>query len=144
VTINPDLTIPGHPNAFVIGDLASLVLEEGGRPLPGVAQVAIQEGRWAAANLVRTIAGETLQPFEYHDKGNMATIGRHRAIAEISGRQMTGFPAWIAWLFIHILYLIGFRNRLVVLVQWMWAYFTYQRGARLITVTGYQRESDQQ
>lgn len=143
VTVNPDLTVPGHPNVFVIGDLASLVVEEGGRPLPGVAQVAIQEGKWAAASLARATAGEPMTPFKYMDKGNMATIGRHRAIAEIGGQQLSGFPAWIAWLFIHILYLIGFRNRLVVLLQWMWAYFTYQRGARLITVTGYQRESEQ-
>jgi NADH dehydrogenase len=141
VAVEPDLTLPDHPEIFVIGDLASLAGTDG-KPLPGVAQVAIQQGRWAAANIRRAIRGETMQPFHYRDYGNMATIGRNRAIADIRGLKLTGLPAWMAWLFIHIMYLIGFRNRLVVFVQWMWAYFTFQRGARLITMTGYQREHE--
>lgn len=139
VEITPELTIPGHPTAFVIGDLA-LLKGKDDKPLPGVAQVAIQEGSWAAANVLRDVAEQSMKPFHYRDYGNMATIGRNRAIADINGRRLTGFPAWVAWLFIHVMYLIGFRNRLVVMLQWMWAYFTFQRGARLITVTGYERE----
>ncbi|MEA2515772.1 MAG: hypothetical protein QOJ59_5261, partial [Thermomicrobiales bacterium] len=103
-------------------------------------QVAIQQGRWATQNVLRAQANEPMQPFHYRDYGNMATIGRNRAIADIHGRRLSGFPAWVAWLFIHVMYLIGFRNRLVVMLQWMWAYFTFQRGARLITVTGYRRD----
>jgi NADH dehydrogenase len=141
VPVEPDLTVPGHPEIFVIGDLASLSGSDG-KPLPGVAQVAIQEGKWAAANIRRALAGQPPQPFHYRDYGNMATIGRNRAIADIRGYKLWGFPAWVAWLFIHIMYLIGFRNRLVVFVQWMWAYFTFQRGARLITVTGYERHRE--
>jgi NADH dehydrogenase len=139
VPVEPDLTLPGHPEVFVVGDLASLAGADG-NPLPGVAQVAIQQGRWASANILRTIRGQAMQPFRYRDYGTMATIGRNHAIADIHGYRLAGFPAWVAWLFIHIMYLIGFRNRLVVLVQWTWAYFTFQRGARLITVTGYEPE----
>jgi NADH dehydrogenase len=139
VPVEPDLSITGHPEVFVVGDLASLTGADG-KPLPGVAQVAIQQGRWAAANVLRSLGGEPMQPFRYRDYGNMATIGRNRAIADIHGRRLSGFPAWVAWLFIHVMYLIGFRNRLVVMLQWMWAYFTFQRGARLITVTGYRRD----
>ncbi|MEA2582967.1 MAG: hypothetical protein QOF33_1052, partial [Thermomicrobiales bacterium] len=134
VPVEPDLSITGHPEVFVVGDLASLTGADG-KPLPGVAQVAIQQGRWAAANVLRSLGGEPMQPFRYRDYGNMATIGRNRAIADIHGRRLSGFPAWVAWLFIHVMYLIGFRNRLVVMLKWMWAYFTFQRGARLITVT---------
>jgi NADH dehydrogenase len=141
VPVEPDLTVPRHLEVFVVGDLASLSGGDG-KPLPGVAQVAIQEGRWAAANIRRALDGEPMQAFRYRDYGNMATIGRNRAIADIHGYTLSGFPAWVAWLFIHIMYLIGFRNRLVVLVQWMWAYFTFQRGARLITVTGHERERE--
>ncbi|HEY7033320.1 MAG TPA: NAD(P)/FAD-dependent oxidoreductase [Thermomicrobiales bacterium] len=141
VPVEPDLTLPGHPEVYVVGDLAALAGTDG-KPLPGVAQVAIQQGRSASANVLRTIRGESRQPFHYRDYGTMATIGRNRAIADIHGYKLWGFPAWVAWLFIHIMYLIGFRNRLVVLVQWAWAYFTFQRGARLITVTGYQREQE--
>lgn len=139
VPVEPDLTLPGHPEVFVIGDLA-LLSGGDGKPLPGVAQVAIQQGKWAAANIRRALDGLPMAAFRYRDYGTMATIGRNRAIADIRGYRLWGFPAWVAWLFIHIMYLIGFRNRLVVMVQWMWAYFTFQRGARLITVTGYERE----
>jgi NADH dehydrogenase len=141
VPVEPNLTIAGHPEVFVVGDLAALTAPDG-KLFPGVAQVAIQQGRRAAANVRLALAGEAMQPFRYRDYGNMATIGRNRAIADIHDLELSGFPAWVAWLFIHIMYLIGFRNRLVVLVQWMWAYFTFQRGARLITVTGYQRERE--
>ena len=131
VKVLPDLTIPGAPNVFVIGDLANLAGDDG-RPLPGVAQVAIQMGRHAVHNILRALEHQPLRPFHYHDLGNMATIGRASAIADFGRFRLSGFIAWLAWLFVHILNLIGFRNRLVVLVQWAWAYFTYQRGIRLI------------
>ncbi|NUR55085.1 MAG: NAD(P)/FAD-dependent oxidoreductase [Acidobacteria bacterium] len=132
VLVNPDLTIPGQSNVFVIGDLASLNGEDG-KPLPGVAQVAIQMGTHAAHNISRAIEGQPLRPFQYHDYGNMATIGRASAVADLHWAQFTGAIGWLAWLFIHLINLIGFRNRLVVLVHWTWAYFTYQRAIRLIT-----------
>ncbi len=132
VLINPDLTIPGHPNLFVIGDLASLKGDDG-KPLPGVAQVAIQMGAHAAHNINRAIEGQPLRAFHYHDYGNMATIGRASAVADLPWAQFSGLIGWLAWLFIHLIKLIGFRNRLVVFLQWMWAYFTYQRAIRLIT-----------
>ena len=131
VKVLPDLTIPGAPNVFVIGDLANLAGDDG-RPLPGVAQVAIQMGKHAVHNILRAIEHQPLRPFHYHDLGNMATIGRASAIADFGRFRLSGLLAWLAWLFVHILNLIGFRNRLVVLVQWAWAYFTYQRGIRLI------------
>jgi NADH:quinone reductase (non-electrogenic) len=132
VLVNPDLTIPGHPDLFVIGDLAALPGADG-RPLPGVAQVAIQMGVHASRNVVRAIAGQPLQPFTYHNLGNLATIGRAAAVADLPWIQLTGFTGWLAWLFIHLIKLIGFRNRVVVMVQWIWAYITYQRAIRLIT-----------
>ena len=135
VQVQPDLTIPGHPDVFVIGDLASLNGPEG-RPLPGVAQVAIQMGRHAARNIDRALEGQPYRPFVYKNLGNMATIGRASAVADFESFTMKGLPAWLAWLFVHILNLIGFRNRLVVLVQWWWAYITFQRGIRLITGEG--------
>jgi NADH:ubiquinone reductase (H+-translocating) len=132
VLVNPDLTIPGHPEIFVVGDMASL--KDGrGRPLPGVAQVAMQQGAWAAANIVRAIEGKPARPFRYRDLGNMATIGRNSAVADIHGLRLTGFVAWLAWAVVHILNLIGFRNRVLVGLQWLWSYLTLQRGARLIT-----------
>jgi NADH dehydrogenase len=132
VIVAPDLTIPGHPEIFVAGDLA-LFLHQTGQPLPGVAQVAIQQGRSAARNILRDLAGQPRKPFRYIDKGNMAVIGRSAAVAELVGLKISGFPAWLMWCFIHILYLVGFRSRLVVLVEWAWAYVRYERGARLIT-----------
>ena len=134
VRVQPDLTIPGAPNVFVIGDLASLD-GDNGRPLPGVAQVAIQMGQHAVRNILRAIERQPLRPFHYRDLGNMATIGRASAVADFGRFRMTGWFAWLAWLFVHILNLIGFRNRVVVLVQWAWAYVTYQRAIRLITGT---------
>jgi NADH:ubiquinone reductase (H+-translocating) len=132
VLINPDLSVPGHPEIFVIGDMASLK-DARGRPLPGVAQVAMQQGAWAAANILRAIEGKPARPFRYRDLGNMATIGRNSAVADIRGLRLTGFVAWLAWAVVHILNLIGFRNRVLVALQWLWDYLTFQRGARLIT-----------
>jgi NADH:ubiquinone reductase (H+-translocating) len=132
VAVQPDLTIPGHPEVFVIGDLAS-VNGPDGKPLPGVAQVAIQTGRHAARNIGLAIHGEPSRSFVYRDLGNMATIGRASAIADFGWLQLKGWVGWLAWLFVHIMNLIGFRNRVLVLVQWAWAYFSYQRAVRLIT-----------
>ena len=132
VAVLPDLTIPGHPEVFVAGDLAFLA-GLNGKPLPGVAQVAIQMGKHAARNIRRAIAGDPYLPFTYTDLGNMATIGRASAIADFGWLRLSGWIAWLAWLFVHIMNLIGFRNRIVVLVQWAWAYFSYQRAIRLIT-----------
>jgi len=132
VLVNRDLTIPGHPDVFVIGDMASLK-DERGRPLPGVAQVAMQQGSWAAANIRRAIAGDPLQPFHYRDLGNLATIGRNAAVADIRGLPLSGFIAWLVWAGVHIMNLVGFRNRILVGLQWLWGYLPFSRGARLIT-----------
>ncbi len=132
VKVLPDLTIPGHPHVFVIGDTA--VVMQNGKPLPGVAPVAIQEGHYVASVIERRVAGKQANaPFHYFNKGNVATVGRSFGIVEIGKIRIAGFIAWVMWLAIHIFYLIGFRNRLLVMLQWAWAYFTFQRGARLIT-----------
>jgi NADH dehydrogenase len=134
VKVQPDCSVPGHPDIFVIGDTATMMQD--GKPLPGVAPVAIQQGRYVADLLRRRIDhGATPPPFHYHDKGSMATVGRAFAILEAGRVKMSGFLAWVAWLVVHIISLIGFRNRFVVLFQWAWAYFTFQRGARLITLS---------
>jgi NADH dehydrogenase len=131
--VEKDCSLPGHPEAFVIGDAAYL-LGEDGKPLPGVSPTAMQMGRHVAKTIRGAMAGQTQrQPFRYRDKGSMATIGRSRAIAQMGSLRLTGFLAWLAWLFVHIWYLIGFRNRLLVLFDWSWSYFTFRRGARLIT-----------
>ncbi|MFN2385598.1 MAG: NAD(P)/FAD-dependent oxidoreductase [Thermoanaerobaculia bacterium] len=133
VVVNPDLSVPGQPRIFVIGDMAAFRGADG-ELLPGVSPVAIQQGRHAAANVLRAIADEPLCPFRYVNKGTMAVIGRAAAVAEFPGGfGIWGFPAWLAWCFVHIFFLIGFRNRVVVMFEWAWAYFTWQRGARLIT-----------
>ena len=132
VIVEPDLSVPGHPGVFVAGDLASFS-HQTGKPLPGVAQVAKQEGRHAAANVARSIAGEKTTAFRYIDPGNMATIGRNAAIADFGFMHVSGYLGWLLWLFVHILFLIGFRNRLSVMLQWAAAYLTYQRSVRLIT-----------
>jgi NADH dehydrogenase len=132
VIVEPDMTVPGHPEIFVIGDLANFS-HQGGKPLPGVAQPAIQEGRYVGRTLAARLRGETLPPFHYWDKGNLATIGRGAAVADLNWVRLSGFPAWLIWIFIHLAYIIEFRNRLLVLVQWAWVYFTYDRSARLIT-----------
>jgi NADH:quinone reductase (non-electrogenic) len=132
VRINADLTIPGHPEVFVIGDLATLAGVDG-KPLPGVAQVAIQMGAHAASNIIRATEGQPLRPFHYTNLGNLATIGRASAIADLPIVQLKGYVAWLFWLFVHIAKLIGFRNRLLVMIQWAWAYISYDRAVRLIT-----------
>ncbi|GMU61034.1 MAG: putative NADH dehydrogenase (NDH) [Myxococcaceae bacterium] len=132
VKVQGDLTIPGHPEAYVIGDLAAFEVEGGGT-LPGLAPVALQQGRHAADNVLASLAGKPRAPFRYLDKGIMATVGRAAGIAQTGRLRLSGFLGWLAWLFIHILYLIGFRNRLLVMIQWAWAWFTWGRGARLIT-----------
>ena len=130
--MGPDLSIPGHPGVFVIGDLAAF--HDGqGKMLPGVAQVAIQQGRWVAEVIASDLAHKPRPAFHYHDKGSMATIGRAAAVAQIGKLELSGYLAWLAWLFVHILFLIGFRNRIAVMFDWAWAYATYERGARLIT-----------
>src|SRR2546421_2644530 len=132
VLVNPDLSIAGHPEVFVIGDLATLK-DDHGKLLPGVAPVAMQEGTATAKNIQRDLRHEPRQNFHYVDKGSLATIGRAAAVADFGKFHVSGFIAWLSWLFIHIFFLIGFRNRLLVLIQWSWSYFTYERGARLIT-----------
>jgi len=132
VMVNPDLSLPGRPEVFVIGDLATLK-DEHGKQLPGVAPVAMQEGKATAQNIVAELRGEPRKNFHYFNKGNLATIGRAAAVAEFGKIHISGFLAWVAWLSIHIFFLIGFRNRITVLVQWAWSYFTHERGARLIT-----------
>jgi len=132
VHVAPDLSVPLHDRVFVAGDLANFP-HQTGQPLPGVAQVAKQQGAHAARNIARLIRGEATRPFRYIDPGNMATIGRANAIADFGFLQVSGFLGWLMWLFVHILFLIGFRNRLSVLLQWGAAYLTYQRSVRLIT-----------
>ena len=132
VIVDPDLSVPAHPEIFVVGDLA--VMSTGGRPVPGVAQGAIQSGRAAARNVLHSIRGEGRADFHYRNKGDMATIGRYKAIGDFGhGIHLAGHPAWWFWLFLHILYLAGFRNRLSVLLEWGYAFFMYGLGARLIT-----------
>jgi len=132
VQVSPDLSIPRHPEVFVIGDLAALK-DENGQMVPGVAPAAIQQGKATARNIARDLQGKPRQNFHYVNKGSLATIGRAAAIAQFGSVHISGFVAWLSWLFVHIFFLIGFRNRLIVLIQWAWSYFTYERGARLIT-----------
>jgi NADH dehydrogenase len=132
VVVAPDLSVPGHDDVFVIGDLAH-IRTEGGDALPGVAPVAMQEGRHVARRIGDRLAGRETAPFRYADRGSMATIGRGAAVARIGSLELSGHPAWLAWLFIHLLYLVGFQNRMLVAVQWGWSYLTWKRGARLIT-----------
>src|SRR5215472_7110100 len=132
IVVNDDLTLPGHPEVQIIGDLANFS-HQTGEPLPGVSPVAMQQGRHAARNILRMIREEKPQLFRYFDKGSMATIGRNKAVADLKFFHLSGFAAWLAWLFVHIIFLVGFRNRLLVLIQWAWAYLTFDKGARLIT-----------
>jgi NADH dehydrogenase len=131
VLAEPTLAVPGHPEIFVVGDVCALVQD--GRQLPGVAQVAKQQGSHAARNILRALRGEPLTRFRYRDYGNMATIGRGSAVADFGAVKASGFFAWLIWLFIHIFWLIGFRSRFVVFSEWAWAYLTFQRRVRLIT-----------
>lgn len=131
VEVGPDLTVPGHPEIAVVGDLALLLRD--GKPVPGTCPVAIQEGRHAAKNVLRAIARKPPLPFHYRDKGSMAVIGRAAAVVEIAGLHLSGIAAWLTWSLVHIFFLIGFRNRFVVMLEWAWTYATRGRGARLIT-----------
>ncbi len=132
VKVLNDLSIPGHPNIFVIGDTVSFI--QNGKPLPGVAQVAMQGGHYVASVISQRVKGKELEKsFYYRDKGNLATVGRSYAIVDLGNIRLTGFFAWLMWLAVHIYFLVGFRNRLVAIFQWAWTYFTYARGARLIT-----------
>ncbi len=130
VLVEPDLTVPGHPEIFVIGDLAHF--EQDGKPLPGVAPVAMQQGRYAA----RVLLEKTREPFRYHDKGSLAVIGRAAGVADLGRLKFGGMLAWLAWLFIHLMYLVQFRNRLIVFIRWGFQYIMFDRGARLITGDG--------
>ncbi|HEV2435525.1 MAG TPA: NAD(P)/FAD-dependent oxidoreductase, partial [Verrucomicrobiae bacterium] len=136
VKVNPDLSLPGHPEIFAIGDLA-LVMDQAGKPVPGICPAAMQMGRHVARVIEKGMnagASQLLRPpFKYRDKGTMATIGRSAAVAWIGRLKISGYPAWLAWLFVHLIFLIGFRNRLAVLLQWTYSYFAYKRGARIIT-----------
>ncbi len=133
VLVEPDLTVPGHPEIFVIGDLANFS-HQTGKPLPGVAQPAIQEGSYAAKIITQRLSGKQDAPaFHYRDKGNLATIGRGAAVADLNWLRLAGFPAWLIWVFIHLLYIVEFQNRLLILLQWGWLYLTWDRSARLIT-----------
>ena len=130
--VEPDCTIPGHPEVFVLGDAAAFDHQQGGT-LPGLCPVAIQMGEYAARTIRGDLAGRPRQPFNYWDKGQLAVIGRGQAVADIGKLHFGGFIAWLAWIFVHIFFLIGFRNRVLVLLEWAWSYITYSRGARLIT-----------
>jgi NADH dehydrogenase len=132
IRVEPDCSVPGHPEIFVIGDLA-LFTHQTGKPLPGVAQPAIQEGHYVARAIVRRLRGEKPKPFHYFDKGNLAVIGRGKAIADLNWLRISGAPAWLIWVFVHLLYIVEFQNRLLIFLQWSWFYFTFDRSARLIT-----------
>jgi NADH dehydrogenase len=131
VMVERDLTIPGHPDVYVVGDLAHF--DQDGEPVPGVAPAAMQMGKHAAINVLRSLEGRPREPFRYVDKGSLATIGRGAAVAQIGRYKVSGVVAWLLWLFVHIFFLIGFRNRVMVLLEWAWSYLSYDRGARLIT-----------
>jgi NADH dehydrogenase len=131
VLVGEDLAVPGLPHVFVIGDAA--YLEQDGQPVPGVAPAAIQEGKHTGKNILRLIKGETSSSFRYRDKGSLATIGRAAAVADLGKLHLSGFVAWAAWIVVHLFYLIGFRNRLIVMLEWAWEYLTWDKGARLIT-----------
>lgn len=134
VVVNPDLSVPGHPEIFCVGDMAATTTADGA-PVPAVAPAANQMGELAGRNIARHVAGSATSPFRYVNKGELATIGRHKAVAVIGGVRLRGTLAWLTWLFVHVLYLVGVRNRVSVVVQWAYQYFTFQRGVRLITGT---------
>ena len=133
VIVGPDCAVPGHPELFVIGDMASFTPAGASAPLPGISPVAIQEARLVARNILDDVAGVPRRTFEYFDKGFMATIGRARAVAQLGRLRMSGLLAWLAWVFVHLWYLVGFRNRLAVFTNWIWAYMVSRHGARVIT-----------
>jgi NADH dehydrogenase len=145
VIVRPDLSVPDHPEVFVIGDLAHY-RHQTGAPLPGLAPVAMQQGRYVAKLILRRLEGKTLKPFQYHDRGYLATIGRAAAVGVVWRLRLWGYPAWLTWLFVHLMYLVEFENRLLVFTQWLWNYITRNRGARLITPgtpVGHKRNSEQ-
>jgi NADH dehydrogenase len=131
VKVKPDLSVPGNDRVYVIGDLA--YLEQDGEALPGLAPVAMQQGRHAAANVMAALHGEATTPFRYHDRGSLATIGRAAAVGTVFGMKVSGFIAWMVWSLVHLMYLVGFRNRVFVMAEWLYSYVSYRRGARLIT-----------
>jgi NADH dehydrogenase len=136
VTVEPDLSLPGHPEILAIGDMVRVRSRDGGvQELLGVAPVAMQQGRYAAKLVRARLEGHAIEPFRYLDKGNLATIGRARAVADLHAIRLSGFPAWAAWLVVHLFYLVGFQNRLIVLIRWFISFVTRGRGARLITNT---------
>jgi NADH dehydrogenase len=130
VPVGPDLSLPDHPEVFVVGDLATLTQD--GKPVPGIAPAAKQMGHYAAETIRARIAGRTTKPFRYHDYGNLATIGRMAAVVDLRGFHLSGLIAWWFWLIAHVFFLIGFRNRIMVLIDWAWSYWTYKRHARII------------
>ena len=145
VTVDANLTLPGHPEVFALGDMVRVRQADGTlMTLPGVAPVAMQQGRYAAHAIKARLNGQTRGPFHYHDKGNLATIGRGAAVADIKGLHLSGFVAWLTWLLVHLFYLIGFQNRIVVFVQWSFSFLTHGRGARLITAQAAEKPSDHQ
>lgn len=139
--IDPQLRVPGHPNIFVIGDMANYSHQDG-KPLPGVAPVAMQQGRYVAQLIQEEMKGRPMEPFRYKDKGSMATIGRARAVVDLGFMHISGYLAWLMWLFVHLMYLVAFENRLLVLMQWAWNYITRNRSARLITETSASAQQD--
>ncbi|GFZ98800.1 NAD(P)/FAD-dependent oxidoreductase [Okeania sp. KiyG1] len=141
VFVNEDLTIPGYPNIFVIGDLANFS-HQGDSPVPGVAPAAMQEGDYVATLIKKRFKNQTLPPFHYTDYGSLAVIGRNQAVVQYRKIRFSGFPAWVAWLFIHVFYMIEFDNQLIVMIQWAWSYFTGQGGARLITEKGSNKNNE--
>jgi NADH:ubiquinone reductase (H+-translocating) len=137
VTVSPDLTLPGHPEVIALGDMVRVADASGaGVELPGVAPVAMQQGRYAARLVRDRLQGRATPPFHYRDKGNLATIGRAKAVADLPGVNLSGLLAWVTWLVVHLFYLIGFQNRLLVLIRWAISFVTRGRGARLITYQG--------
>jgi NADH dehydrogenase len=132
VVVEPDLSVAGHTEISVIGDMASF-RHQGSQPLPGVAPVAMQQGRYVARRIRDRLEGRATPPFRYRERGRLAVIGRASAVADLGRIRFTGYPAWLLWLFVHIMYLVGFENRLLVFIQWAFDYFTRKRGARLIT-----------
>ena len=143
VAVEPDLTLPGHPEVFAVGDMVRVRGADGAPVvLPGVAPVAMQQGRYVAKVVRARLRGEEPPPFRYHDKGNLATIGRASAVAEIKGLRLSGFVAWVTWLVIHLWYLVGFQNRLLVFIRWSFSFIVHSRGARLITQPAAEIELD--
>ncbi|MEO0852975.1 MAG: NAD(P)/FAD-dependent oxidoreductase, partial [Cyanobacteria bacterium J06648_11] len=133
IVVEPDLSVPGYPDLFALGDLAHYAHQDEGKPLPGVAPVAMQQGRYVAQLVMGRLQGQSTPPFRYVDQGSLAVIGRNAAVADLGKLKFSGLPAWFIWTFVHIYYLVEFDNKLLVLMQWGWNYFTRKRGARLIT-----------